>query len=140
MLGLLVLVVIFIIYVCWKSEDSLYGYWVAPEDFCDRAGVGNIMLFLDEGAWSFPMSVTRRGYLIIDDVYSGLVTFTYTYSLTLGTVRRACAVEWISGDPAPWSDDVRLECYEGSLRIFDGERLAAQLYKQNEVTSLVGRW
>lgn len=147
-LGFIVIVVIFVLYHLAtinrsRYEQYLFGYWVGDDVFCDDAGITSLSMFIGEPSRGWT-STQREAYILIQmkngDIITEGMTITYGEGWAgpcLGTYSVRATVEF---DEVPLWDDlscnvtISVNPINGTLRIYDGDKLYAKLYKEHNIS------
>jgi hypothetical protein len=144
---LIAVVLIVILFVGFDNrindyENYMSGLWVGDEEFCKRAGVSSMMLYVGAPTTSF-MTTTRRCHILINNDYAndgftmvynkgaiiGLPTIHHDYTITATT-------KFDEEDILPKQLDVGVSMMKNMLRLYDGETMYGVFYKDHETTEL----
>jgi hypothetical protein len=134
--ALLVVITLYVI-LHWNTdvnEDYLEGFWVAEDAFCEEAEIESLLLYIGE-----KKNGKRQCYIVIsDDITNQSFTISYYRGFSgpgVSTYKIRAKAEFESEQI--WDDgtvDISVDMRDGSIRIFDGDKLYVRARKQHEVT------
>lgn len=146
-----VIIVVVYYYSISFAENFMTGYWISDASFADAAGISSMLLYIapSEGL----MTKTRKIYLVINnDIANQMMEISYGRGLALSPFhdyRVNVGITYLQDDgetPASDSDDVdrtwgnnvvfELNIAESRLRIYQGDKLHAILFKDGEISSM----
>ena len=134
----IILIVILLIYYrdVRLHEDILTGMWIADDKFCEDAGVDSMLVYI--GAADGGMTTTRNGYIVIgpDVANQGFVMkYTPIYSPLDHTV--TMTIDFDIDQLWPQDVSLRIDAATGSMRIYNGDKLYARLYRENILSDVL---
>ena len=126
-------------------EEHMTGCWVAPDDFCESAEIGSMMIVLDSPVHGWWEKTRRNGYIVIlpNGVKSPL---TIEYERVRSTGPHECEITArVQFDDGPdWGTEpckISVDMCRGSMSIVgdrDGTPIVyARLYRNNDISDLV---
>lgn len=139
----LVFIVVFMIYKYLKTvTEFLYGMWYGDEEFCDKANISNMYLYI--GAQQSLLNPTRNGYLLIYDVDEIIDNTKLQITFMPFTVTMKRPVDTNAPvDPQtlkmPEKLSYNLNLAEGTLKLYDSvtKKVYACLVKDNVMTKFL---
>lgn len=136
LIALLVILTFILIVICWYSynihkkiyNDYLYGIWRGEIDFCNDAGISDMILHLNkiENNCMF-------GYLIICDA-NGVsinepIKFNLNYIQIYNEFNCQAELEGRKSLPFPKNINIKFSMDDGYLMLYDDSTVYAKLYK-----------
>lgn len=149
--AIIVVVVLVIIYSMYNLhgkdyEEFMYGYWQGDEGFCDECEVESMQLFIGEPTeQSFFKKLggkkERLAYLIINDnITNQQIKLSYkpagAFSLGLPKYEFFAEIEYQEECEIPAEATFEFDMKKGRLRIHDGKKIYAVMYKNHEISEL----
>lgn len=147
-LAITVLIVLYVIYGIatynvGHHEQYLFGYWVGDDNFCAEAEIESLSMFIGapECGWR---RRERHAYILLQmnngDIISQGLTFDYVPGWAgpgIGPYSINASVDF---DDVPlWGDagcvTISVDPRNGTMRIYDGDKLYAKLYKEHSITN-----
>ncbi len=144
--------VIAVILIIWSvatmntstNENYLYGMWVGDDNFCEKAAIDSILLFVGEPE-SGLRTCTRNGYIIIhiDGEPACNQGFVLNYSRGWagpGTPKYTVCGQIDFDEEQIWTEDGRInittDMKTGIMRVHYNGELYAKLYKSMELSDM----
>lgn len=127
-------------------EDFMYGYWQGDEGFCEECEVSSMQLFIGniaERNWFDKLKGKRErlAYLIMNDnITNQQIKITYRpsggFSLKVSNYEISAEVEFQEDCGIPGEVIFEFDMVKGRLRIHDGKKIYAVMYKNHEISEL----
>jgi len=108
------------------------GFWVAPQDFLDDAGLQSFVLYVaDTGSY---IIIVRDDGILVNEMVDVHVKGAWSNWMTTGLARRTYSVHFdgVDNDFFPSRQTMTLE--RGKIVLFDKDTVFAVLYHNAELT------
>lgn len=126
-----------------EYEDFMGGLWVCDEDFCERAGVDSMMIWVGSPATSW-LTTTRNCHILINDDYANqgfVMKYRKNSIVGLPTTHHDYAInaelEFEEDEIMPSPLNITLSMRNNTLRMYDDTTIYGLFYKDHETTDMV---